>query len=197
MTINLQQLLPAITISSIIAIGSIVLRFLVLVRSSKIERIFYTSEKNLLIQISQVSIISVPFSLLLTEVLQFFIPYEGNYTVQQKNELYLAYLVVSYFASLVFVGQIYTALFSDFLGKYSFYIEHGELGKMYIVKSMNKKEVILFEGPRIYFHKDDSKSLIITKDELKQHVIFQEKLKNEQVNMFFSPFKKHNKKDMK
>lgn len=150
-----------------------VLKIISMVSSSKLEKLLYTKEKILMTQIFQVLLISIPISLLIAQLLEHFTPISKS-EINNESTILLIYLAVGYFFSVFFVLPIYFGIFSDFLGKSSYYIEHEIHGKMYIVKAMNKKELMLFENRRLYINNNSPKTVIIARDELKEYPILLE-----------------------
>lgn len=141
--------------------------------SSKLEKLLYTKEKILMTQIFQVLLISIPISVLIAQLLEHFAPINTS-EVDNESTFFLVYLAVGYVSSVFFVLPIYFGIFSDFLGKNSYYIEHEIHGKMYIVKAMNKKELILFKNRRLHITDNLPKTVIISRDELTKYPILLE-----------------------
>lgn len=177
MNISISQLIPILTTGIVMTTVTAIISFITMLNSSKIEKIFFTTEKRLAIQISNVALVSIPIALFSVWVYTLFKPLK-EVDPEHQLELFIAYFLVFYITSVFFVGYLYGAFFSDLLGRYAFYIEHDFEGKMYVVKSMNKKEVILYNKPRLYNTLENSKYYIITREELKEYTIFQEKMKN-------------------
>lgn len=175
----IQSLLPVASIASLLPLGLALLKFIVMLNTSPVEKIFHTNEKNLFIKISKVFLWALPVACIGGYLLELFIPISGN--DEDAILMQLAYYAVAYFFSLIIVMQINAFFFSDIFGKYSYSIEHTDHGKMYIAKPMNKDEVILSTNDRIYKDQNNPSIVVITKEELKTYKIKQEKTNSENI----------------
>jgi hypothetical protein len=174
--LTINKLFPAIQWVSLLGIATVLLRYVALLKSSRIEHLFYKTEKILFIQISRVLLITIPISLYVTEILLNLVPpYEAQMNGNQL-EIYLAYFLVGYLITFFLALQIYMGFFSDYLGRFAYYIDHAEFGKLYILKTISKNEVLLYSQPRDYFIQGQNLSYIMKFDEVKQHQIYQELL---------------------
>lgn len=173
MSILFSKLITTVTYASIIPIVLALIRFITLLRSSKIEKLFFSQEKNLFIQFSNILLISIPISIVGGWLLKVMVPLEDNQLT--SAEIFLVYYLVSFIASFILVFQFYMTIFSDYLGRYSYYIEHKEHGPMFLIKSTKKDEVLLYQKKRLDFTEGENGIIYMKIEELKKdYMIFQE-----------------------
>ncbi|PGL49020.1 hypothetical protein [Bacillus thuringiensis] len=173
-----QTILKSIPIPYIATIGAIILltlKALVLVSTPKIEKLFFTAEKNLFIRLLHVTIISLFLTAISVNVFEKYISLP-NPELRKDVNFIAAYFLVCFIFTWIIVAQVYFSTFADYLGKESFYIEHEKHGKMYIIRLTNKNEVILYSQPRLYMKSKDvnRKIIILPIDDVKKEPILVE-----------------------
>lgn len=168
-----QQILKLCGFASIIPAGIAIFKLVSLLKATPIEKIFYTSEKNVFIRFCYILISNIPFTLLMFWYMSTHLNEDMTETNLPKMTIILIYFIGSYLVCLIVTFSIFYSFKEKYLGRYSFYIEHKELGKMYVIKSVNKKEVLLSEIQDINSYSEIAKILIMSKEELKTFAIFQ------------------------
>ncbi|TBX90831.1 hypothetical protein E0M29_09780 [Bacillus cereus] len=163
--------IPYITI--VVSIIFIIFKGMALLQTSNVEKIFFSFEKNIFIRFSHVVIISIPITFLFSALLSHFL----HIPLQQEKNFLIAYFTICFMFIFAITLQLYLIFFPDYLGKFAYYIEHEKYGKLYIIKSINRKEVLLYSHPRLYKDVGNSqhnKSLILEKEFIKKQLIYRE-----------------------
>lgn len=183
----IQDIIPVVGLAGIIPLCLGILKFITMLNLYPVEKIFNSNEKNLMIRISKALLWAIPLSFLIRSLLKIFAPIEVDFS--QILELEIAYFSISYLTSVLLTIQISTSFFPDVFGKYAYYINHPDFGKMYISRILNKDEVILFTNKKIYMDSNNPSTFIMKKEVLKTFEIKQEKEKN-MIPLFFNLLKK-------
>lgn len=154
----------------------IILRGINLLLSSNVEKIFFSMEKNILIRFSHIVMMSVVLSFLFIPIVNYFFTWPDTIDLLSLIVFYLTCFTFSLSINLL----IYHLLLPDYLGNYAYFIKHENHGKLYIIKSMNKKEILLYNHPRLTEESnelDKNFSVILLKEDIKKRAIYRENYK--------------------
>ncbi|HHT7139355.1 hypothetical protein PDQ76_02145 [Bacillus cereus] len=154
----------------------IILRGINLLLSSNVEKIFFSMEKNILIRFSHIVMMSVVLSFLFIPIVNYFFTWPDTIDLLSLIVFYLTCFTFSLSINLL----IYHLLLPDYLGNYAYFIKHENHGKLYIIKSMNKKEILLYSHPRLTEESnelDKNFSVILLKEDIKKRAIYRENYK--------------------
>lgn len=176
---DLQTLLkelpfPYIVIT--ITVITILLRGVNSLLSSNIEKIFFSMEKNIFIRFSHIIIISIVLSILFVPIVSYLFTWPETIDLSGLIVFYLVCFSYSFPSTFI----IYHLILPDYLGNYAYFIDHEDHGKLYIIKSMNKKEILLYTHPRLNEGSNNPEndfSVILLKEDIKKRVIYRENYK--------------------
>ncbi|PFV05730.1 hypothetical protein COL10_24025 [Bacillus cereus] len=170
---TLLKELPFPYIIITITVITILLRGVNSLLSSNVEKIFFSMEKNILIRFSHIIIISIVLSILFMPIIGYLFTWPDTINL---SDLIVFYLVCfTYTFPITFI--IYHLILPDYLGNYAYFIEHENHGRLYIIKSMNKKEILLYTHPRLTKgsnEPDKDFSVVLLKEDIKKRVIYRE-----------------------
>ncbi|MES5865314.1 hypothetical protein [Bacillus cereus group sp. RP32] len=176
---ELQTLLKELPFPYILMISTVIiiaLKGFSLLLSSNVEKIFFSMEKNILIRFAHIVIMSMVLSILFTPIVC------SNLLGPEKVNL--TSLIASYLAcfTFLFISSFltYRLIIPDYLGNYAHFIMHENHGKLYIIKSMNKTEILLYSHPRLTEGSNNPKddfSVVLLKEDIKKRVIYRENYK--------------------
>ncbi|OFD06191.1 hypothetical protein COO04_16410 [Bacillus toyonensis] len=165
--------LPIPYITIIISTSLIILKGINLLFTSNVEKIYFSMEKNILIRFSHITIISILLVFPLSPILRplFVLPETINW------EVLAGFLIACFPFSFFITYIIYHFLLPDYLGNYAYFIKHETHGKLYIIKSINRKEILLYSHPRLTEGENTPElnfSIILLKEDVKKRVIYRE-----------------------
>ncbi|HDR8188339.1 TPA: hypothetical protein QC285_005399 [Bacillus cereus] len=166
--------LPIPYITIIISTSLIILKGVNLLFTSNVEKIYFSMEKNIFIRFSHITILSILLVFPLSPILRplFELPDIINW------EVFAGFLIACFPFSFFITYIIYHLLLPDYLGNFAYFIKHETYGKLYIIKSINRKEILLYSHPRLTEGRGTSEndfSIILLKDDVKKMVIYREK----------------------
>lgn len=166
--------LPIPYITIIISTSLIILKGVNLLFTSNVEKIFFSMEKNIFIRFSQVTIMSMLLVFPLAPILRplFQLPEVIDW------EILASYYIVCFPFSFFITFIIYHLLLPDYLGNYAYFIKHETHGKLYIIKSINRNEILLYSHPRLTEGAETPElniSIILLKEDVKKGIIYREK----------------------
>lgn len=159
-------------------VGSVIMLILsaiVILNSSKVERIFFSQQKNLIIQLLHIVLTAFFFTLLYIQGAEWI---TGESVINAKDIKHsLIIIAISYLFISIIVGQFYYILNSYYLGRDTYYIIDPKHGKLYLIKSINSKEVLLFNHPRLSErdYEDPTNNIFVfrSKESIKEGEIYQ------------------------
>ncbi|PEK65718.1 hypothetical protein [Bacillus wiedmannii] len=173
---ELQTLVKEIPIPYLpifVSVFFILFKGIALLQTSNVEKIFFSIEKNIFIRFSHITIISLSLTFPLADLFRFVL----QIPIQLDKNFLIAYFVMCFMFTFLITLQLYLIFFPDYLGKFAYYINHEEHGKLYIIKTINRKEILLYSHPRLYLGdatSDTNKSLILLKEDIKKKAIYRE-----------------------
>ncbi|PHA58728.1 hypothetical protein COF07_10325 [Bacillus wiedmannii] len=176
---ELTNIFQTLNITYYVAAGLFLLKTCTIIKASSIEKLFFNQEKVLFIQILHVII----FAIFITPItiLYFYIFSDRQLNISDINDI-IGFIIVSLLVSTVVVLEIYVPYLSDPLGKDAYYIKLNDGTKVYLIKSLNKLEILGYSHPRLKrIDKNNSnknQTRILEKEYVKNTVIFRERYKD-------------------
>jgi len=173
---DLTNIFQTLNITYYVAAGLLLLKTCTILKASSIEKLFFNQEKILLIQILHIII----FTIFITPItiLYFYIFSDKSLNISNINEI-IGFIIVSLLVSSILVLEIYIPYLSDPLGKDAYYIKQDDDSKIYLIKSLNKLEILGYSHPRLKKidknNPNNNYTRILKKEDVKNTVIFRER----------------------
>ncbi|ABY44793.1 hypothetical protein [Bacillus mycoides] len=172
---SLTQIFDVLKLTFAVAVVSLILKTWVMIKASELERIFFSQEKNLMINLVRLIFIAI----ILTPLSIWYLSYGSNISINNvRNEEIIFLLIMSLLLSIFAAFQLVYPFFSDPLGKDAYYIVLPDQTKAYLIKSLNRNEILAYTHPRFEEINRDKNTpeknqiIILKKDDVKTQRIF-------------------------
>ncbi|PGX45315.1 hypothetical protein [Bacillus cereus] len=172
---DLAQIFQVLKLSFVVATLSLILKTWVMMKATGFEKIFFSQEKNLMINIVRL----IFFAIITTPLGIWYLSYGSHISITNgRTEEIVALLIMSLLLSIFVVFQIGYPFFSDPLGKDAYYIILPDQTKAYLIKSLNRNEILAYTHPRFEEINKDKESpeenqiIILKKEDVKTQRIY-------------------------
>lgn len=171
---DLSQIFEALKLSFVAGAISLFLKTCVMMKATGFEKIFFSQEKNLMINIVRL----IFFAIVTTPLSIWYLSFGSNISVTNgKAEEIVALLLISLLLSIFVVFQVVYPFFSDPLGKDAYYIILPDQTKAYLIKSLNRNEILAYTYPRfeeinIDRNSSENQIIVLKKEEVKTKRIY-------------------------
>lgn len=145
-----------------------------MMKATGFEKIFFSQEKNLMINIVRL----IFFAIVTTPLSIWYLSFGSNISISHgKSEEIVALLLMSLLLSIFVVFQVGYPFFSDPLGKDAYYIILPDQTKAYLIKSLNRSEILAYTYPRfeeinIDRNSSENQVIVLKKEEVKTKRIY-------------------------
>lgn len=171
-----------ISYAAITGVLVIIVNAIALMKKTHIEKLLLQEEKKIFIDLIRIAILTIVLSIIVYEYTAWKTGEKISDYIQEQQITVIAVLLISGLLLAIMMYVPFKSIISSgFPKKRYYYIDNEVHGKLYIIKSSGKNEIILSNRPEIFY---DGYIVIISKEGLMFQKIHSEEVQDKAFELF-------------